>query len=112
MDTIKAVASEFEKYIYPDTYTPVYQVLSGVLIGLFFGAYHKAFIWSLVSYCLFEYLLVISTRKRQYLYDWRYRILAIMGSILGIIISKAIWGQSEPFWNFLIVSKHQRSSMN
>lgn len=100
---LKDLLKNFDRVIYPDTFIPIYQILSALLFGLFFGPFHNAFIWSLVSYGIFEYILYIATRKRPRLYSWRIRIIAILFSIGGILFSKFIWGDPKiPLFKFLL----------
>lgn len=100
---IKDLIKNFDCMVYPDTYIPMYQILSGFIFGLFFGPYHNAFIWSLLSYGIFEYILYLTTRKRPRLYVWRVRFVAIFFSILGTLFSKYIWGNPEiPLFKFML----------
>lgn len=92
--------------VYPDTHIPIYQVLSGFIFGLLFGSFHTCFIWTLLSYLTFEYLLFLSTYKRPWLYNWKYRVISILFSLCGIVFSKIIWGCLDiPIFRFIIEPK-------
>lgn len=96
-DYILNLVKHIDETVYPNTYIPLYQVLSAFVIGLFFGAFHSAFIWTITSYIAFEFILRLSTRNRPHLYVWPARIMAICASILGILFSKCIWGNGPIF---------------
>lgn len=99
---VKEFVKNFECNIYPDTYIPAYQILTAIIFGLIFGPYHNAFIWSLLSYGIFEYILYLATRKRCQLYVWKIRIVAILLSILATFFSKYIWGNPKiPLFKFI-----------
>lgn len=93
-DNIKLLTDKLEfadEIIYPNTFIPIYQVLSAFFWGLLFGPYHQAFIWSLVFYFGFEYIIRLAMKRRSHLYCIRYRVLAIIFSLVGVIFSKYIW---------------------
>lgn len=104
MDRIVNMLNGIEEIIYPNTYIPIYQAITAFILGLFWGAYHTAFIWTLISYLIFEFILTIALRNRPYLYLWKFRILAIGVSLLGIIFSKFIWG-NRPIFQFFNTPK-------
>lgn len=93
----KDILKRIDTYAIPDTYIPVYQVMSAFLFGLIFGPFHLAFINSLIWIITFEYLLRLFTRSRAHLYNWKYRIIAIGMNLLGITISKLIWNPKGKF---------------
>lgn len=97
LDFIKNI----DEKIYPNTYIPVYQILTAACFGLFFGAFHSSFIWTILSYLTFEYFLRMATRQRKQMYYFPFRLIAISMSVLGIIFSKFIWG-SRPLFKFWI----------
>ena len=89
---VKWFMSKWQDYIYPQSYTPAFQILGGFMMGLAFGPYHKSFIMTIVSYMIFELILVIATQGRvPAIYDWKIRIAAIGFGIIGLLISKYLW---------------------
>ena len=106
MDGIIKVLNEkiekIDEIVYPNTCIPIYQVLSAFFFGLLFGPYHQAFIWSLVFYIGFEYIIRLALKKRPHLYCIKFRVLAIMFSLIGIIFSKYIWSRRSPMFNFFV----------
>lgn len=93
-DIIKVITDSVKKLdeiVYPNTCIPIYQVLSGFFWGLLLGPYHQAFIWSLVFYFGLEYIIRLAMKRRSHLYCIRYRFLAIVFNLIGIIFSKYIW---------------------
>ena len=101
IDYIKDTIKHIDEIIYPNTYIPLYQVISAFGIGLLFGSFHRAFIWSLISYLIFEFFLQLCTCNRPYMYVWQVRVIAIMFSIIGILFSKFIWG-NRPLFQFFV----------
>lgn len=89
------------EYVFPETYIPIYQVVSGLFFGLITGPFHNAYIYSFTWIIFFEYLLRLFTRSRAYLYRWEFRIAAIFMSLLGVTISKFIW-HPKPRFTFLV----------
>lgn len=100
IDYIKTKINNIE-YIFPDTYTPLYQILSAFLFGLLFGPFHYAYIYSFAWVVFFEYIFRLFTRNRKHLYIWEYRIASIFMSIVGVTFSKFIW-HSNPRFTFLV----------
>lgn len=100
MDSFKKYIEDFVKnfdtYIYPDSLSPVYQILMAFISGLFFGAYHYAFLWTFISYSIFEYIFCICAYNRPQIYNFRTRAVAILMAIAGILFSKFIWGFYNP----------------
>lgn len=94
---IKKILDNIDNIIIKDTYIPIYQVLSAVFFGLILGPFHNAFINSLIWIIVFEYLLRLFTRNRKHLYNWKYRIIAIVANLLAISFSKIIWTPHKRF---------------
>lgn len=89
---IKWFATKWQEYLYPQSYTPAFQILGAFMMGLVFGAYHKSFLMTIVSYMAFELILVIATQGRvPAIYDWRVRIAAIVLGFVGLLLSKYLW---------------------
>ena len=101
MDYIKDLIENANTYICPSTWIPLYQVLSAVLFGFFFGAFHKALIWTAIFYINFEAIYIYATADREYLYQWKMRLIAIFCGILAILFSKCVWG-SYPLSQILL----------
>lgn len=86
--------TNWHEYVYPQSYTPAFQILGGLMLGLAFGPYHESFLMTIVSYMAFELILVIATRGRNpAIYDWRVRIAAISLGIIGLLFSKYLWSR-------------------
>jgi hypothetical protein len=85
-------STKWQEYLYPQSYTPGFQILGAFMMGLVFGAYHKSFLMTIVSYMAFELILVIATQGRvPAIYDWRVRIAAIVLGFVGLLLSKYLW---------------------
>jgi hypothetical protein len=92
--SFKWFMANWQECLYPQSYTPAFQILGGLMLGLAFGPYHESFLMTIVSYMAFELILVLATYGRiPAIYDWRVRIIAISLGIIGLLFSKYLWSR-------------------
>jgi len=78
-DKMMYALCNWQDWVYPNSYTPIFQILGSFIMGLIFGAYHNSYLWTFVSYFTFEYIMVLATYRRvPSIYSWKTRFLAIL----------------------------------
>lgn len=97
---MKSIGSMLDSFICSDSYLPFYQVLYSFATGIFFGPFHRSFLWSLVFLSWFEYLFFLATRKRPHLYNFTTRVCAIFAGLMGTILSKKLWQERVAYISF------------
>lgn len=90
-------AKNWPEYLYPNSYTPIFQIIGSFMMGLLFGAYHNSYLWTFISYFTFEYIMVLATCRRvPAIYNWKTRVIAVFMGVIGILISKYCWNRDIP----------------